>query len=478
MITAFETSARALKAQQRGLDVTSNNIANVNTPGYTRQEAIMSETDPLTTSHGQLGTGVVANDIKQYREDWLDREMRNSLSRQSGYASDNKIFQQIQTSLSEPSDYGLDTSMSNFFGAVEKLAAKPDDSSLRTNLLSAASSLSGTFNSVNRGITNLRSDVLSQMGTNVTSINRLLAGIADLNSSIATTRTSDGQTSSTLIDKQNVLLEQLSKIGDVSVNRTNGVANVSMNGMSVVVNDKSMVMKMQQSTNSSTGEISASIALSDYKGNAIGTYNPASGELASQLKYYNVTLDPKDSTGGFSIAKNINTLASSVANKVNSLSQTGYGLNDTGTTPPGRNFFSSSDGGPITADTIQVNPSLLSNPDDIPTSSVAGDAGNNDVIRQMGQLVHDATMVGNQTASQYYGQTLTTVANVGAEASNGAAVADATVNQVHSQRESAVGVNMDEETINMIKYQRAFEAAARMVTATSEMMKTIVNLGA
>ncbi len=477
MITAFETSSRALKAQQRGLDVTSNNIANVNTPGYTRQEAIMAETDPLVNSHGQFGTGVVANGVKQYREEWLDREMRNGLSRQSGYSSDSAIFQQIQSHLQEPGDAGLDSSMSAFYSAVEKLSSSPNDPSMRQSFASAASSLANTFNYVGSGLSSLRTNVYNNLGTNINQVNQLLAGIADINSSLAITRTTDGQMSSTLTDKQNVLLEQLSKLGDVQVSRVNGIANVSMNGMAVVANDKSMKMQLQQSTNSSTGEVSAGIALSDWKGNPVGSYIPVSGELSSQMKFYNVTLDDKDSSGSFSLAKNINTLANSFATKVNALSQTGYGLNDTGTTPPGRLLFTTTDGGPINASNIQFNPALISNPDDIPAASMSGEPGNNDIIRQIGQVANDSTTVGNLSASQFYAQTLTTVANIGSEATNGSAVATATVNQVTSQRDAAVGVNMDEETVNMIKYQRAFEAAARMISVTSEMMKTIVNLG-
>ncbi len=478
MITAFETSARALAAQQRALDVTSNNIANVNTPGYTRQQAIFSETDPLTTPNYQLGTGVVANNVQQYRQEWLDREMRNGLTSQSGYTSDTQLFQQIQSALNEPSDSGLDTSMSNFFSSVEQLSAKPDDLSLRQSVLSTASSLAGNFNSVLGSLSSLRTNVYSQMGSNVSQINSLLTNIANLNASIATTRTTNGQLSSTLLDQQNTMLEQLSKIGDIQVSRVNGVANVSMNGMAVVSNDKAMKLSLQQDINSSTSEVTATISMTDWKGNPVGTYTPAGGELASQMKYYNVTLDDKDSSGGFSVVKNINTLASSFAAKVNGLSQTGYGLNDTGSTPPGRNIFTSSDGGPITGANIQLNPDLISHPEDIPTASAAGTPGNNDIIRQIGQLVNDSTTVGNQTASQYYAQTLVTVAHIGGDASNGQAVADATVTQVGTQRDAAVGVNMDEETVNMLKYQRAFEAAARMVSATSEMMKTIVNLGA
>ncbi len=479
MFASFETSARSLRAQQRALDVTANNIANVNTPGYTRQEVILSETDPTHYPQTFIGTGVVANDVKQYREAWLDREMRNNLSRQSNYDSDNKIFLQVQNALNEPSDYGLDSSMDKFFSSIEQLSAKPDDMALRANVLSNANALATNFNTTSSSMRSLRGQVYQQMDANVTQINRLLKGIAELNTNINSTRTIDGETSSTLLDKQNVLIEQLSKLSDISVSRTdNGLANISMSGTTVLVNDTAMTVKLNQTIDPSSHEITAGLSILDARGTTLGTVKPGGGEVASQLKFFNVTLDDKDSSGGFSVAKNIDTLANAFAAKVNSISQTGYGLNDTGTTPPGRSFFVASDGGPITAFNISVDPNLAANPQDVPAASAPGEPGNNDIIRQIGQLVNNTSFIGNQTAREYYGQTLTTLANIGADAQSSKAVADATVTQISSQRESVVGVNIDEEAVNMIKYQRAFEAAARMVSTTSDIMKTIVNLGA
>jgi flagellar hook-associated protein 1 FlgK len=478
MMSSLETSTRALRAQQLGLDITSNNIANVNTPGYTRQAPVLTQTDPRSVMQVSYGTGTVINSIKNFREEHLDREMRNSLSRQSGFTYDNRIFQQIQTAMSEPSDYGLDTAFDSFFKSVEQLTNKPDDVSLRSSLLAQAKSLTTTFNTIGQGLQDLRQQVYNQLDANVTASNRLLAGIADINTSITTAGYDKDLTPSVLLDKQNTLIEELSKLGNVSVLRNpSGSATVSLNGLTVVNNGESLKLNVDRSADPLTGEITARIAVLDAKSNEIGTYKPVVGEIAAQMKMYNQTLDDKELSDGFSVPRNLNDLARGFAEAVNAVTANGYGLSDPAGPPPGRALFVPNGAADITALTIDVNAELLADVRKVPASATALTPGNNTVIRALGQLVNNTNVMDGLTAREYYGMTLTDLANMGAESLSGQAVADATVQQIGSQRENITGVNMDEEAINMIKYQRAFEAAARMVSATSDMMKSIINLG-
>ena len=477
---SLETGMRAVRTQQRALDVTSNNIANINTPGYTRQEALLSPTDPMVTPRGSFGTGVFSDNIRQYREHWLDEQMRNALSRQSASSYDNQIFQQMQTALNEPSDYGIDSALDKFYTSVEQLSSKPDDMSYRQNLLNSATNLAGTFNTIGTNLSNLRTQVYHSVEANVTSVNRLLQGIADMNTNIFSSRSADGSVASTYLDKQNVMIEELSKFGDIQlVHNDDGTTNVTMNGANVVSLNHASSLEVQQDINTSTGEVTATLAIKDEKGNIVGTFKPLSGELSSQLKAYNVLLDDKDSSGGFSLVKQLDTLANTIVDKVNSIAQNGYGLDDTGTTPPGRNFFvPAPSGGSITAKSIAVDTGILADPRSIPTASSSGTPGNSDVIRQIGQLVNDHSFIGNQTGREYYGLTLTKVANFGADSLSSKSISDASIAQLTNQREAATGVNLDEEAVNMIKFQRAFEAAARVINTTSELLKTVVNLGA
>lgn len=479
MNSILEIGKRALLAQQRGLDITGNNISNVNTPGYTRQEAILSESDPINYPNFSLGTGVFADRIRQYREQYLDKEMRGAISRKAGYETDGNMIQRIQTAINEPSDYGLDTAMDDFFGSVEDLNSKPDDIANRETFLTKANNLAKTFNSVNTNLTDLRQQVYGTLSNDVDQVNRLLGNIAELNQKIAQSKTNQGQVSGTLLDTQGQLLEELSKYGELAINRdSNGAADVTMNGTMVVSLTNPSKISLLQNVNSTTGEITVSFGILDKTGNQVGTYKPQSGELASLANAYNVTLDDKDSSGGFSLRKNLDSLANAFVSKVNSVSQTGYGLDDTGATPPGRNIFTpAASGGTVTAASIAVNPALLNSPRDIPASATVGTPGNSDVFLQVGQLANDKSFVNAQSARAFYASTISKVANMGADAKNNLAISDLTKTQLTTQRESIVGVNLDEEAVNMIKFQRAFEAAARVINTTNDLLGTIVNLG-
>lgn len=477
MRTSLEIGRRAILAQQHGLDVTSNNVANINTPGYTRQEAIFTEANPIFTPTAAFGTGVFADRVRSFREEFLDREMRGTLSRKGGFAADENMSQRIETAMREPTDYGIDSAMDDFFSSVEELNAKPEDLARRENVIRRADTLAKTFNSVGQGLLDLRIQTYESLDSDVTEMNRLLSDLAEVNKQLASSAAAGADASSTYVDRQSKLLEDLAKYGDVQISRdSKGIADVSLNGTMVVANDEALRLKLRQDV-SSSGEITAALGILNKTGTQIAEYKPQSGEVASLLKHYNVTLDANDTSGGFSVAKNLDEFANAFVTQVNNIAQNGYGLNDSGTTPPGRLIFSPPPSGTNTALNITINSALLSDPAALPVASVAGEPGNNNVMRQIGQLINNQSFVGGQTARSFYSYILTKLANMGADAKDSRSVADLTQSQLTSQRESAAGVNMDEEAVNMIKFQRAFEAASRIINTTSELMQTVVNLG-
>jgi flagellar hook-associated protein 1 len=478
MISAFEIGKRAIMAQQRGLDVTSNNIANVNTPGYSRQDPILMEADPKLNPNGYVGAGVFADRVRQYRERFIDKEMRQNISRQAGYDTEEKTLQRIQTAINEPSDFGIDSAMDSFFKSIEDLNIKPDDIPRRETVIARANNLAGTFNETGERIYDLRVQTYNSLSDSVLQMNRLLGNIANLNVSIAGSVDNTGNPSGTFIDKQTQLLEELSKFGEVQISRSaTGVADVTMNGTMVVSRDRPSNIQLRQTTNPTTGEITASLNIEDINGNILGSYKPATGALASLLTTFNVTLDDKDSSGGFSLAKSLDELASAFVDKVNSIAQKGYGLTDTGTTPPARNFFEVPANGVNTARSMKFNSAITDNPELLPVAGTANTPGNNSVMREIGQLINDSSFANGQSARGYYSTLLTKLSNIGADAKNGSAMTELAQNQLITQRESIIGVNLDEEAISMIKYQRAFEAAARVIQTSSDILNTIVNLG-
>lgn len=468
----LEIGKRAILAQRLGLDATSNNIANVNTPGYARQQAVFAETDPRTLiGKGFIGTGVVVSQIRSFREEYFDREIRGNISRQAGFEFDDRALTRVETILREPGDGGIDNSMQQFFNAFQDLALKPEDVGRRQLALESGRVLAEDFRSTSTALQDLRQQTYEQLTTSIGKANGILSDIAELNKQITASQGQSLDSWTTLVNQRSQKLEELAKFGGtlhVSIDN-NGHANVSMAGSSVVTGVTANQLKLNESVDAN-GERTASVDIINNQGATLVSIHPDSGEFASALKHYNVTLDDKDTSGGFSIAKELDALAGKFIEKVNAVSTTGYGLDDT--SAPNRNFFSGTD-----ARTIDLDTAVKDQPRNIPVAAAAGVPGDNTIARGIANVAGDATFLSNQTPSEYYANFLNRIASAGSDASTGVKVTGTVGDQLNAQRESVIGVNLDEEAVNLIKYQRAFEAAARIVNTTSEVLQTLINLG-
>jgi len=475
--SSLEIGKRALLAQRLGLNLTSNNISNVNTPGYSRRDAILQETNPLYKSGTFLGTGVIVNRLKTYREEFFDKEIRTNIARNATYKSDEKLITRLETIFAEPSDNGLNELASGFFNSFEELSLQPENLSYRESVLNKASGLVDRLHSLDRDLNSLRDEVLNELNLKVSDANQTIEKIAKLNKSLANSRTLSGEESQTYADQRELLLEELSSSFNVtSTISEDGVNNVFLNGINVVTGGVANKLKVFVDVNGVSGEKTARILKVDKDDNIISAVNPQNGEVASLLKAYNVMLDDKDSSGGISVNRRLNDFASALVQKVNAITITGYGLNDTGPVPPGRTFFEPSVGN-VTAGNISISADILNSPANIPIADAPGEPGNNTLALLLSGLADDSSFLSGTTPTGYLTSLLGSIGNLGNEALNGRNTTDLVAEQLISQRESIIGVNLDEEAINLIKYQKAFEAASRIVNVTNELLGTIINLG-
>ncbi|HRP02076.1 MAG TPA: flagellar hook-associated protein FlgK [Candidatus Kapabacteria bacterium] len=475
--SSLEIGKRALLAQKFGLDITGNNIANVNTPGYSRRTAILAETDQIKQRNNYLGTGVVVNKIQNFREEYYDKEVRNTLSKVSNFDNDATYLRRLETVLAEPGETGINEIVSEFFNKFEELTVKPESLPLRQNLLSIATTLSDRLNYTANSISDLRDEVKKKSNSIATNINSLLADISSLNSQILRSGNNATSESQSLIDERANRLEDLSKLIDTKIGTNDdGSVNVFVNGMNILTANVTSTVKISENINQTTGERTLMLMKNDGENSGNIELEPQSGELYSNLKLYNVTFDDLDSSANFSVAKNINDFASTLANKVNSFTKIGYGLNDTPNSNPNRNFFEGN-GAIINAFNIKVNQGLINNPADLPLSTIAGESGNSTISSLIAKISIDNNFLNNQNPIDYYTNLLGKIGNITKETENSLNSTKLIEQQLNSQRESVMGVNMDEEAVNLIKFQKAFEAASRIVNTSNEILGTLVNLG-
>lgn len=475
--SSLEIGKRALIAQKFGLDITGNNIANVNTPGYSRRTTILAETDQTKQSNNYLGTGVIVQKIQNFREEYYDKEIRNTLSNVSNYDNDSTYLSRVETLLAEPGDTGINEIVTNFFNKFEELSVKPESTALRQNLLSIASTLTDRLNYTANSISDLRDEVKKKAISSTDNINSLLSDIASLNTQILKSGNNSTSESQSLIDERANRLEDLSKLMDIKIgSNDDGSINVFVNGINLLTSNVFSSVKIDEQVNQSTGERTLVLMKSDGTNSSNIELSPQSGELYSNLKLYNVSLDDLDSSTGFSIAKGINDFAVSLANKVNSFTKIGYGLNDVAGSNPQRDFFVGN-GLTINASNIKINPGLIINPSDIPLSTQVGETGNSEIASLISKISSDNTFLNNQNPIDYYTNFIGKIGNLTKDTLNSLNSTKLINQQLNSQRDSVIGVNLDEEAVNLIKFQKAFEAASRIVNTSNDILGTLVNLG-
>ncbi|HOM05647.1 MAG TPA: flagellar hook-associated protein FlgK, partial [Candidatus Kapabacteria bacterium] len=303
--SALEIGKRALLAQRFGIEVTSNNIANVNTAGYSRRSAVLGESSPLFRNGQFIGTGAVAQKLRTFREEFFDRELRSTVARHSTFENDEKIFQRIEAILAEPSELNIHNDLNSFLSAFEELAIKPEDIGLRENILSKAQTLVEKLNRTSEQLSEARNELATQISLNVNQINSLLAEVANLNKSIANSKTLSQTEAQTYVDQRQLKLEELSKLAGVTVSfEQDGSANVFLNGMNLITGSNYNELRRVDLNNSASGEITIAIEIYDKAKDLATRVTPQNGELASNLKHFNETLDPLESKG-FSIVKQL-----------------------------------------------------------------------------------------------------------------------------------------------------------------------------
>lgn len=475
-IPSLEIGKRAVMAQKFGLDVTSNNIANVNTPGYSRRTAILAEGEPVNSSGHFIGTGSLVEKLQSFRNEFIDKEITTTNSRLEKYKSDIEFYQRIEANIAEPSELGINELSSKFFNLFNELSIKPEDLALRDHVIEQARSISERFNAMAADFSSTREDALKKLDQSVTTSNNIISQIANYNSLISNSDAAAISEAQTYIDERQVLIEELSAEMNISIaNDNNGVINVFTEGINLVTGTVSNKLELRGTVNPATSERTVQIVKIDSKNNNLTELNPSAGRASSLANMYNIVLDDIDSSGDFSVVTEFNSYVKALADNVNELTSQGYGLDDSNLdTPPGRFLFLLADGN-ISAASIQLNPEIIAR--NLPLSDSAGDDGNSEISRAIARIQNNQTFLNGASPSQFYSAFISKIGVKASEADNGEKTLNLIYDQLDSQRESIQGVNLDEEAVNLIKFQKAFEAASRVINITNEMLNVIVNLG-
>ena len=346
---------RALDAAQAALDATSNNIANVNTPGYTEEVAQLSE-DPLTQSGGEItGGGVTMDGIQSVQDELLDLQIQQQTSSQSSANTESASLQQIQTYFTTTGT-DIATALTTFSNSLDALSASPISTATQQSVLSAGQDLAQAFNTTANGLTSAQSSANGLVTTSVAQINELTQQIAQLNGQIEQL-TNSGQNDSSTEDQLNASVQQLSGLTGISVTQSkSGDTIMTGNGTPLVMEDQSFTL---QTTKGSDG---FQQVLDSNGSNITSTLN--GGQLGGAIQMRDQTIP--------GMLSQLNSLASQFSSSFNA-AQT-QGLDSNGN--PGLNFFAVPTGSAEAAAGITVS---ISDPSLLAISSVGTGSSNNNV---------------------------------------------------------------------------------------------------
>lgn len=241
---SLEMGRRAIITQQATLDVTGHNVANANTPGFTRQVAAIQTTAPYAAPSmygiqtGQFGTGVMVGEIRRLRDEFIDMQIRHE-SQASGYwDAMQTTLDTIEMVLNEPTNEGLRGVLDGLWEAWQGLVESPENESVREVVKERALAVADTFHHMYSQLGNLRQDLNSQVKTKVEEVNSIAQQIADINLQIKAIKLS-GQTPNDLIDRRDLLLDQISYLVDAQIKiEPNEMATILLGGAPLVMGSR------------------------------------------------------------------------------------------------------------------------------------------------------------------------------------------------------------------------------------------------
>lgn len=466
-------AGQSLQTQMMGIEVTGQNLANVNTAGYTRQTVNIETSPDIPTTSGPEGTGAQVASIEQMVSSVLNSQVQNQQSVSSYWTAQQSALQSVQDDLNEylsstssssttnnssssdtTTSSGLSTLLNNVFDDFQSVATSPTSISARQSLISDAQTLASAFNQINSQLDQETTTLNTSLGSQVDSANQLLSGIASLNQQISVAEFGGGNAND-LLDEQQQDLNNLAQLTDISTSAgSNGTVNVSIDGQTFVSGNQ--VMGTLQTFDPGNGRL---LVQSSVTGGGVAL-TLGGGSMQG-------TIDARDNTLA-SLQTSVNTLASSLISQVNSIYSNGYSLS--GAT--GANFFNGSD-----ASSISVNSSLISDPSSFQASGSATASGDNTVALQLAELADTAqSNLQNQTFSNSFASTVGSFGDDVQSANNQVTDQTAVMDMLTTQQSSVSGVSMDQEMTNLLGFQQAYEASAELVTTINDMFAATLQM--
>lgn len=515
----LETSKRGLFTQQTALYTTGHNIGNANTLGYSRQRVNMEATAGFPgvglnagTMPGFLGTGVTSGSIQRVRDSFVDHQFRQESNKFGYWESRSNAISQMEDVLNEPSYYGLQDSLSKFWQSLEDLAANPENGGARKVVIGNAEAVADSFNYMHTSLTAIQTNLGNEISVSTTDINSILQQISELNRQIANVEP-NGYLPNDLYDTRDVLLDELAMYMPIETEYVDSGGRA----LAIAEGSVTVTLKMKDGTkielvkgkDAATLEpnpkdlvdIAADGTVTNGPIQGITVWGPGAditdplasesighdnllevGKLKSLMNSYGKT-DGAGVTGLYpDMIAELNKMAAAFANEMNRVHILGTDLEGN----QGGNFFVITNPDPdpnqptksFTAANLVVSAALKGNPNLLAASDSLGSAqeGNGKNAQNLAD-VQFATLgdLDGSTVQTYFQGIIGQLGVDGQQAGKNTINTATLLGAVEHRRASISSVSLDEEMTDMIRFQQAYNASARMITVVDETLDKIIN---
>ncbi|OMP65804.1 flagellar hook-associated protein FlgK [Domibacillus epiphyticus] len=493
----LETAKRGMFTQQSALYTTGHNISNANTPGYSRQRVNFSTTEPYPAVGlnrpnipGQMGTGVEAGSVQRIRDSFIDQQYRTENNKLGYWSARADAYTKVEDIINEPSEQGLSKSINELWDSLQTLSGSPEDNGARGVVLERIQSVTDTFNYMSNSLKAIKDDFGKQINVTEDEVNSLLKQLNAVNQQIKEIEP-NGYLPNDLYDKRDFLVDELSQFLNFSIqridnkgnslknaegtykisllNENGGVVGDLLNGdgyTQLAIQDNGDRITSIDFASYTKDEIpgAAAYAGSELISGANGNVNFSQGEIRGLIEAYGY--EQGGATAGIykNMLNDLDTMASALATEFNRVHALGKDLDgDNGMAL----FVNAGSAGTISLDPTAEEKDIA--------ASKNGDAGDGENALDLAKVFSTTGIIGTSSVHSFYESVIGKLGVDSQQASRTENNVEVLRASVVTNRESISSVSLDEEMTNLIKFQHAYNGAARMITVVDEMLDKIIN---
>ncbi|MCD6100769.1 MAG: flagellar hook-associated protein FlgK [Candidatus Marinimicrobia bacterium] len=442
-------SKKAIFNYRSAINVTAKNIANVNTEGYKRRRVDLSSVTSQLQGFNQMNGELIQENIVRIRNSFVENQLYYETQNLAKYKLDESLFNQIEDIFAEPSDAGLSKVLQDFWDSWNTLATDPESVTARNIVKDKGIVLSNTFKRYYTSLVQLQRSSAEDIGKKVEKVNSILSQLASLNTRLVANKSRD------LMDERDRLLSELSELINMKAREeANGAVTVLVGNQIVLSGGNYSELQVDLSMENNLYNVEI------YVGGGSQLTNVDSGEIGSLMHMVNDEIPE--------IVRELDNMAVTLSIYVNTLHVKGYSLEG----KTGIRFFKSNITG---ASNFELNDEIVNDPTLIVASSRPDEPGNNEIAMAIHDLQY-RDIISGSTVSDYYNALISRIGMKSQEVEFLRSSQEKVVTGLQNTLDSISGVSLDEEMTNLMEYQHAYEAAAKMVKTVDELIQTVLSL--